>query len=377
MPVTLEAYRPRLIHSVEPAQAEVLDFISPAAWHGKPVPERDWGIDGIAAAGQVVNLSGDGGLGKTILALQAMVAVQLGRPWLGHAVKQGNVLGLFCEDDLPELWRRLARIAEREGATLADLREMRLLSMVGRDAVLLEESNGRLRPTRLFDSLAAAIRERKPALTVLDSLYDFFSGSEINRGIARQAVAHLRSLVLEHNGVLLFSSHPSVAGMANGSGQSGSTAWNAAVRSRLYLTKPGGDGDQDDTDRVLKIMKSNYGPAGQELPLRWADGAFEVREGAGGVVGAINQRNAERVFLSGLYSALARGIYPSIHEAGGPVYAPALIAKSPEGEGYRKDALKRAMQSLIADGRIVIRKTPGRTSRQRDFIAPADWEPTT
>ena len=57
--------------------------------------------------------------------------------------------------------------------------------------------------------------------------------------------------------------HPSLTGMNTGTGTSGSTAWNNSVRSRLYLDRVRESGIEPDPDaRVLRTMKSNYGPVG-------------------------------------------------------------------------------------------------------------------
>jgi hypothetical protein len=58
--------------------------------------------------------------------------------------------------------------------------------------------------------------------------------------------------------------------MASGSGTSGSTAWNNSVRSRLYLTQD----DANPDARILKFMKSNYGPKGEPMKLIWRNGLF-------------------------------------------------------------------------------------------------------
>ena len=66
--------------------------------------------------------------------------------------------------------------------------------------------------------------------------------------------------------------HPSQSGKTEGT--SGSTAWNNAARSRLFLRYPKGV-DRGDI-RELETMKLNYGPRGSLLKLRWKRGAFEV-----------------------------------------------------------------------------------------------------
>ena len=40
------------------------------------------------------------------------------------------------------------------------------------------------------------------------------------------------------DGAVIASAHPSRAGLKTGEGDSGSTAWNAGFRSRLYFSAP-------------------------------------------------------------------------------------------------------------------------------------------
>ena len=64
-------------------------------------------------------------------------------------------------------------------------------------------------------------------------------------------------------------SHPSLQGIASGSGISGSTAWHGAFRFRQYLKgiKPE-DGEQPDGDlRELQFKKNQYGPLSRPLGL--------------------------------------------------------------------------------------------------------------
>jgi hypothetical protein len=78
-------------------------------------------------------------------------------------------------------------------------------------------------------------------------------------------VTLLRDLAISANAGLLLTSHPSLTGISTGSGLSGSTAWNASVRSRLYFKRAKTEKDEEpDPDlRVLEVMKSNYGPVGE------------------------------------------------------------------------------------------------------------------
>ena len=74
---------------------------------------------------KVTALYGDGGTGKTLLAMQLMVASALGMPFLDLEVRQGRVYGLLAENDTedthitsaryrPALWRELGRLRRQD-----------------------------------------------------------------------------------------------------------------------------------------------------------------------------------------------------------------------------------------------------------------------
>ena len=88
--------------------AKHLDLIDPAGWHDAEIPPRRWMVDGLIPDRNVTMLAGDGGVGKTLLALQLAVACSLGRQWLGIPTKSVKALCVLCEDEPDEIQRRLA-----------------------------------------------------------------------------------------------------------------------------------------------------------------------------------------------------------------------------------------------------------------------------
>ena len=266
-----------------------IEIIDPITWQDRPVPERHWLVADLIPMRNVTMLSGDGGVGKSIVALQLMCACALGRPWLGQQAKPCKVFGLFCEDDEDELHRRLAEIARHYGAELGDLENLQLCSRVGLENSLMEWRSaweaGEV--TWLHATIMNHALEFGAQIVVLDSLHDVFSGDEIRRGQARQFIQGLREIAREIDGAVVMTAHPSLTGRNTGTGESGSTAWSNAVRSRLYLTAT--DEQADGAERVLKTMKSNYARAGGEIRLKWADGVYEAIADGAGVPGAIKR----------------------------------------------------------------------------------------
>lgn len=255
-----------------------LRIVPASDFAGKPVPEREWIVDGLIPAGNVTLLSGDGGVGKSLLALQLGVAMVTGTDWIGFNPEQGRVLYLSAEDDEDELHRRVFGIAETCGLRLPQLQDLLLAPLAGEDAILAASKvrEGGISPTALWAAVKDAVLREMPRLVIVDTAADTFGGDEVNRAEVRSFLGLLRGLAIDTGATILLLSHPSIAGMSSGSGISGSTAWNNSVRSRLYFARPMVDQNQplDQDLRRLQLMKANYAAAGDTIIVRWHDGVF-------------------------------------------------------------------------------------------------------
>lgn len=249
-------------------------IVDPSQLAGVNIPPLEWFVDGLIPHKTVTLLSGDGGLGKSLLMQQLATHATLGINWLGLEIRKCKAFGLFCEDSNEELWRRQDKICKAAGYPLEAMYRFNWLSGEGIDPILMEfESGDRGRLSQLFDELVGFMRKFEPELIIIDTAADTFAGDENRRTHVRNFVNRcLKAFAQEFNATVILTSHPSRMGMADGSGLSGSTAWNNSVRSRLYLTRPMGANDSD--IRVLESKKSNYGPAGSEIRLKWCNGAF-------------------------------------------------------------------------------------------------------
>lgn len=219
------------------ASGRASQWFCAADLEGLPVPEREWLVPDLIPTRNVTLLYGDGGTGKSLLALQLAVAVALGKPWLGQPVTAGKAIFPSAEDEKPELHRRLAEIVRHEGSRLGDLTGLTLRSLAGEDAMLARQSGATrpLIPSDLYREIDAILEAERPALLVLDTLADMFPGNENDKAQARQFVGLLKRLAIRHGSAVVMLAHPSLAGMASGSGTSGNVAWSGSARSRLYL----------------------------------------------------------------------------------------------------------------------------------------------
>lgn len=263
--------------TVSPAGTEPLAWLDPTRWQGLEIPRREWEVAGWIPRGEVTLLYGDGGIGKTLLAQQYATAAAAGLHWVGLPTRRARVMCFFCEDDEAELMRRQRDINQSLGIEYSALSDLRMLSRKHMDNyfVLWDRNTGAMKRQTVWNQLRADAIDFGADVLVIDTIADVYSGNEIDRA---QVTAFIKSclgrLANEIGGSVIALGHPSMSGKASGSGTSGSTAWSNAARSRLFLRYP-----QSKTDgpvRELEGMKSNYGPKGNLLRLRWARGAFEL-----------------------------------------------------------------------------------------------------
>lgn len=346
-----------------------LPIVDAASLAGRAIPQRSWHVAGMIPVGTVTLLGGDGATGKSLLAQMLATSTAIGATWLGFEVRHGPVLFVTAEDDLDELHRRLDAILAETGTRFEEVTGLSLVSLAGEDAVLgaFDGRTNTVKPTPLFDALDAHMRASKPALVILDTLSDLFAGDENQRTQARQFIGLLRGLAVRHSLALVLLAHPSLSGMASGSGMSGSTAWNNSVRSRLYFERVKDDsGAEPDPDvRSLRLLKANYARKGAEISVRWRCGVF-VNEGqASSSFGAVAAgAKADQVFLDLLDAYERDGRHVS--QTPSANYAPTIFSRDPRRVGVSKKGFAEAMNRLFAAGtiRVVEHGPPSRRLRR-------------
>jgi RecA-family ATPase len=335
-----------------------LPFINISAWRDQPVPERQWTVKDRIPANNVTLLSGEGSTGKSILSLQLAVAVVLARDWLSALPDPGPALVVCCEDDASELHRRLDLIFTHYGATYTDFAQLHVLPLAGQETLMAApDRGGIIKTTKLFADVHEAACDIRPKLIVLDNAADIYGGSENDRAQVRQFIGHLRGMAIAAGAGVLLTSHPSLTGINTGTGLSGSTAWNASVRSRLYFKRAVTDKDEEpDPDlRVLEVMKSNYGPIGETINLRWSKGLFVPVGGTSDLEKAVAEQEANQLFLTLLDQAnRERNNVSSKRTARN--YAPMLFAKEKQARQrkIRKSDFEAAMRRLLEGGKIKV-----------------------
>jgi RecA-family ATPase len=244
---------------------------SVARWRNIKVPPRDWIWERWIPRRQTTALYGQGGHGKTLGVQQLETCLVAGLPFLGMPLAaRGPVLGIYCEDDEEELARRQNSINTLVGASWDDLKDFHAISRIGEDNLLMTFNNGVGKLTPFWHQLYEMVGDIKPVLVSVDTAADTYGGNENIRGEVRQFIQQgLTKIATDHNCGVLLMAHPSAAGVATGTGSSGSTGWENTVRSRLYLHM------EDVTERrILRRRKANYAQRDEEVIFYWHEGGF-------------------------------------------------------------------------------------------------------
>ena len=235
-------------------------------------PARDWMVEGCFLKGTVALIAGDGGIGKSLLCQQLATSACLGAAWLGLTLKPGRALYLACEDDGDELHRRQYSINRDLGYDMADVLDagLDLIPRVGQDNALMLFDRQKWRMVRagLMDKLVHRCRETGIQYVIVDTATQTFRGNQNDEIQVADYITELRRLAVAIQGVVVITKHPSMAGRALGTGESGNVAWHNSVRSRLYLHEHKALG------LVLSGMKSNYSRKLDPVPLKWERGVL-------------------------------------------------------------------------------------------------------
>jgi phage/plasmid primase-like uncharacterized protein/RecA-family ATPase len=330
-----------------------------------PAPPRRWLVPGWIPKNVVTLLGGDGGVGKSTLAMQLGVAAATGAFWLGADVNKARTFVLSAEDDQDEMHFRLEKILEGlpggHGPNRIAL-EGNLWLLDATDeldpTLATYDAAKRVAPTDTYSRIAEFIGENNIGLFIADSAADVFS-EEIDRHAVRSFIRQLKAIGC----TVLLLGHPSVDGMKTGRGYSGSTHWNNAVRSRLYFTRAEADPDL----RILDMPKANRARAGQRKVVRWTENGFVHDSAAENALNDIGQQlKAEEAFLRLLNRFCEEGRPPSPKPSS--TYAPTAFAAHPGSEGISKTAFKKAMDVLLGVGKIEI-VTVGPPSRRYQYLS--------
>jgi hypothetical protein len=170
-----------------------------------PAPSRRWLVENWIPAEETTMLGGDGGTGKTTLALQLGVSAVSGQSWLGLKVDLCSVLYVSAEDPKDEIHFRLEQITKHLKITEDELARFKIIDLAGKDSTLaVFDKDGLIRPTPLFSEIEKAAGEHNAGCIIFDAVADFFGGNENERREVRSFIGVLRGLALRLHAAVVF-----------------------------------------------------------------------------------------------------------------------------------------------------------------------------
>ncbi|APG91063.1 AAA family ATPase [Sinorhizobium americanum] len=317
---------------------------------------------GLFLADDLSYLTGAGAIGKSLSSLQLACAVALPERdypethWLGRPVRRrGKVLYVSAEDELDVNHQRVLDIAAAEMFEARLLYNLEICDLSDvEDKALFVGQRSYVKKTLLFRLLENTIGHLKPELVVLDNRAQLADIDEINRNAATKVSNYLRALAKKYGTTLIVLAHPSLAGLNQKTGNSGSTGWTNTIRNQVDMRKPDdaeADGP-DDGRRILVSQKPNYGPQGLVVNVKWDMGCYRCtdrQERAGSDIGRADK--AERVFLRLLQIHNSQNLFVSASPSSNS-FAPKVFYGDPQNENVSLKSLKAAMYALLNDGRI-------------------------
>jgi RecA-family ATPase len=358
--------RPKLGRDEEPerkgASPGPLATVSPAAWRGKePAPQR-WLASARVPLGDLTILAGDGGSGKTEIATELLVSVAGGLgDWLGSVLEEtGPALFVSCEEPEENIRDRVERICKNREIDPYAIDDLHL-HFPELDATWLGVADraGRISKTPLLIAIEGWIKQYAPRLIVIDSVAAVFDGVAFDRRQVRAFLAMLRKVAREHAVAIVLLDHPSVRGMADGSGTANSVDWRNSVRSMLHLEPSKADPDE----RTLEVKKSNRGRTGERTKLRWNGLTFTTAAVAGpSPYKAQAERKVDELFLRLLDKRNAQG--RPVHSKKAAGSAPSAFASDPDADGVTAQAFRSSMERLFTSNRIVKIESGSPTKRR-------------
>ena len=249
-------------------------------WTADPGP-RQWLVEGWLPAGRVALLSGQGGAGKSRLALQlALALVERRKNWLPDGpdlVDSGPAVIATWEDEPDEVARRLRGMVETQDR-LEDLKDrLHVLDFAGKGAFWQPPADGSRHTSTLGELTLAGEWTRtycethKARLLLVDPLAAAYACNENDRGLVRAFMTSWDGWARATNCAVLVVSHPAKAAESD---YSGSTDWHASARAvwklRTAETDAGnstGKAKEKAPAPRLDCLKTSYGTPNRQYWL--------------------------------------------------------------------------------------------------------------
>ena len=263
-------------------------------WEDISIESREWLVPNWLPANTATLFTGQGGAGKSWLTLQLVcqIACRFDGVFLdpehetpkkadyddSESSEPKHIIFATYEDEPAEIKRRLQALASSFGwikDSLETIKEhLHLVDMRGVGSVWGPGMGNHIANTSDLlpagEKIQQICEEKKARLLVMDPLSGAFGGNENDRTAVYDFVSAFRGWGDEQNCAMLIVGHLPKSSEGRASGFSGSTAWEASVRSMWMLSKvehKGNKGEEEERYYALQHTKSNYARLQEEIPL--------------------------------------------------------------------------------------------------------------
>lgn len=192
-------------------EVSLLDDERPALMYGPAWLEADhplppYVIAGMLLRGSMYVLAGDGGTGKTYLALDMAYHIARGQEWMGREVEQGAVLYLDEQNGPNRMSVRYRQVSRGHGDT--EQWPLYTLSMQGANFGTPEDALAWSERLRLAIAQAEEDSRLQVRLVIVDSLLDVSAGADENSaGEMRGVIAAIRDVARTMEAAVLVLHH--------------------------------------------------------------------------------------------------------------------------------------------------------------------------
>jgi hypothetical protein len=346
------------------------------ALNGVTPPVREWAVSHWLGQGHVTLMAGAGGSGKTAVAQALGSCLALRRNYLDEIPVARRVLMWAAEDDHNELWRRQLAIAQWLGVELSAFQQSLFVHSYDAQEVELAGlvDQRHLVAAPMYTELCEQIVDYKSDVVILDNLARLYAGNENDRHQVTSFIAMLTKAAQPTHAAVLLLGHP---GKAAGSEFSGSTAWEGAVRARLYLgrtlpdAESNDDAAADDTVRYLSRRKANYSALDWRR-LSFRDGVM-IPEPIEQGTARTSPVYARAIVTSAVRKLAEMGEHGTASSAS-PNYLPKLAKNYNLLEQTSEREFAAAMREMRKDGTLAMRpvgKYANRTAKEGLVMADA------
>lgn len=215
-------------------------------------------IEGFIARGQLSDLNGAPGLGKTMAAVSMAGSIASGKRWCGHAVPERAPVLYVAAEGASGIRVRLLAWCGANGVAPEDIE----------DTFLIAPRAVQMGDDEHMAQVLELVKRRGIALVVFDTRARCTIGVEENSATEHGRVIARADEINQQTGAAVLVVHHTAAGSDRARG---TTAWDGAVWSSLLLTRSGGKKAKKSRKVEITCAKHKEWPDGCTHEFRLAD----------------------------------------------------------------------------------------------------------